>query len=326
MEPIDVSKILVVPKMSGWAREQADRALSQNKLMAAYAMAGRSYEGALASHIRQQESIALLRKLFTPQQFISREQLTPDVAAEASLIIVPGGDNHLQYVAGHVKNTPVVAVNSDPQSSFGGTIDFLANEIENMLPLLESGEYELVNWPRLQVLVDSQPVRYAVSEVTLAAPLRKRASRVLYDISGHSTQRAVPGSGVLISTGVGISGHFSSAGLYLPLELRREIVAKCCRRGRTAAILVTEPFLGKKLDFEITPEIVEQQLLFSYLEDGQEVVLRSIIPEGSIAIDGERDIPFPRDTIARVSFSDRPLLVLVNPLSESTTLPAAIIR
>lgn len=311
---MDISKIVVSTKASRWLLMQHNFALGENQLIDWLQETGQSWVHERESHLRQQHTISKLREHLKDEQFLPREQITKDRLLNASAVIVAGGDNQLQFAAQYISHTPAIPINSDPQSSYGGTIDFLPQDIDRMLHLLESDDFEISPWTRVEVKVAGQPTRYALSELMFSEPRRRFVSRIILEVENGKLQIPIPSSGALVTTGTGLTGHACSSGWYLPQKLRQAALERLSRSSSTGVYMMTEPFLKLPVDSNITEELVEKHHLFGFLEAGQTLKVHSATREGTIAVDSEREIPFRQGKIAHVRMApDYPLNVIVKP-------------
>ena len=332
MKRIAKERIAVCPKTSLWRLLQHQRVLTSAALIDEETQVGRDSQSKIESDQRQMET---WRKLFGPdgifprEQVYFRENITPDEMARWDAILVAGGDNHLQFVAQFVPpHIPLIGVNSDPrpQGSHGGLCAFTADEVEELVQRLDTGRYELVHWPRLEVQIGEGRKWFATSQVRFIAKDSDRTCRVRFGVYQEGdldpvreTQRAIPATGLIVAAPGGKTGHLSSAARFIPRVLRVEAARRWGRTTPIAYYVNQEPFFGgKPLEEDITPEEVKQEMLFGSLEVGEVMVVRSGTFDGEISIDTEWRETFTTDMIARLRIGSEHALKMIS--SPSLTL------
>lgn len=292
---MDTSKIIVVPKMSKYQWDMCRLGLSHEELAAEYSRQGVDAERMLSSHERQMESLRELETFLHETQFVQRDGLTKQLADNASLLISLGGDNHFQYVSRFLGNTPIMGINSDPLRSDGGLTYFTAREFERVLRCLEKDDFSVEGWTRLDASVNGGETCTATSEVYMGESERKNMSRHILEYRGITEEQKC--SGLLVATGAGSSGWYSSACRYLHPEGN-----PFPRTSGYARFLVTEPFRGRLTRYP-TPEGV--------LERGERLAVRSLNDSsGRLMCDSLDEYGFRMGSVAAIGISESPLRVV----------------
>lgn len=261
-------KIIIVPKMSKFEWDMLRLKKNEEEIIQFYKSGNLNVKKIIESHKRQKQSLKRLEKLFDKAQFVSRNELNRTIAKKAGLVIAFGGDNHFQYVAHFLEDTPLLGINSDPKSSDGALTNFTISEFEDILPFLLDDKFKLVEWQRLEIEIDGKKIdSLSVSEVFLGETKRFNMSRHILKV--HGTEEEQKGSGILIVTGVGSTGWYNSACRYL--FPRGKPFPKSEGEAR---FLLTEPHNGKFSKNELIHGSIkgDEVLEFISLNDSQGVL------------------------------------------------------
>lgn len=302
--PISRDRILVVAKLSKLKWDQQHTGLSQTELSAYYERQGESSSAIVTSHLRQAQVVKDLTRELSPSQFVSITKLSADRVKNCDLVIALGGDDHFKHVSHWIDDdTPVLGVNSDVDSSEGNILSCSAAALPQVLHDLECGAYRLEPWTRLRLKVDGKDIGPAIGEVVLAKRDFRLMSRHILEVEGERVVQK--SSGLLISTGTGSSGWFTSAGLYLAPNGR-----EFPRTALHAHFELREPHVRfVEHDGERTiqlPPHVEGELL-----QGAILKITSLNNSDGIATRDSIDtIPFGRGSIAEVRIDHKPLWVV----------------
>ena len=150
---MDLSKIVVAPKISRWEYDQRKFNLTPDEVVNKWKEEGESEEEikrSLDSHYRQHKAINLIRKALPESRFLTRDELSREAVRNAPLVISAGGDDHFQYVSHYLDNTPILGVNTDPATSDGALLTFSAESLERLIPYLREDKVVYEEWPRLE--------------------------------------------------------------------------------------------------------------------------------------------------------------------------------
>ncbi len=299
-------EILVVCKKSRFEREKATSHLSDDELTAHYNALGESGLRILAAHLHHRESIEVCARELGPNQIVTLEDLKdPGIRSRFKLIIALGGDDFFKLVSHQAKDAlPILGVNSDPRASVGALLPIAIEYLPDTLRQLERGDYRIEPWTRLSLKVGGVECGSAINDVVLGKRDFRLTSKHELEYRGEKvTQRS---SGILISTGVGSTGWYSSAGLYLGVHDR-----SFPKSARYARFELREPpvtfseNLGKRTAH--LPRFVE-----GTISEGEALRITSLNDdEGIVSRDSLDSIPFPRGTVADISIDPNPLNVLI---------------
>jgi NAD kinase len=237
LQKIDLSDCLVLTKISkrDWDMRAAN--CSEEELIKLYREQGLDegrIQRILNSHVQQQISLKLVEQQFKDagldeQRVFVLSELTPERAKELvnkfPCIIALGGDDHAKAVSHLISGDKYFcAVNSDVGSSVGGLTAFSRDDMPELIRNLASGDFLIQEWPRLEVEVERgsdrsvQSYPPSLSEVILTEEKSLYTLRAsfnapeLYDTEKRDALLIhSKGSGVIVATGAGSTGWFSSA-------------------------------------------------------------------------------------------------------------------
>lgn len=251
------------------------------------------------SHERQQDACRRIKSLFPKAVEISHEDLTKETLAAFSMVVALGGDNHFQKVASFLEGTPIIGVNTDPVTSHGWLTKWKVEELEATPNILQCPSED---WTRLEVAINGRPLStLALSEIYIGEENRLLMSRCRAKFT-HTIPRSemeiprdvdvtVRSSGLIVATGSGSTGWFSSAGgSHFP------------QTENSYKLIAAEPFgaSAKTLRFyQNTPISTASEV--TSLNDNR----------GILAIDALRTYPFPEGSVATIKLG-LPLKAIVN--------------
>ncbi len=307
IRPIMTEDILVVTKLSKVEYDMQKYGLSEKELLGLYNEGGEDPERIFESHRRQSEGRRTLASLFSPDQIVSREAVTSQLADRAGLVIAFGGDNHFQHVSHFITgDTPLLGVNSDPLTSHGALLQDDASRVAEVLRALSKAEYLLEPWTRLTLSVDGKEYPQATADIFFGEQERVLISRYTLEhlrpneageLVALAPQVEQKCSGLLVATGAGSSGWFRTAAR--GTSEFAEIFAPCEVQARYAAT-------------EISPTVQSNhpEMFFGELHYGDVLRLVSLNRSNGIAsIDSLITAPFARGQVAELSLSPKPLLI-----------------
>lgn len=133
------------------------------------------------------------------------------VADSVSLVVTLGGDGTLLDASHHVRNQPMLGINSDPGSSVGHLTAGRAADVEAIFaPVLEGRRAPSIR-RRMRVRIDDREVPTPVlNDVLISHPNPAGTSRYCLGV-GETTERQRSG-GVWVCTATGSTGAALSAG------------------------------------------------------------------------------------------------------------------
>jgi hypothetical protein len=218
-----------------------------------------------------------------------------------AVVVVVGQDGLVANTAKYVGDKPIVAVNPDPQRIDGTLLPFQLKQARHIVGRVLSGKHELRQVTLAEVRLNDGQRMLAFNDFFVGASSHVSAR---YTISVGSQVEPQSSSGVLISTGAGSTGWLSSvfnmaSGVTHLLGGETERGIQLAWEDRRLVWAVREPFVSKTS---------RATLVAGLLDEGHEIVLESLMPEGGVIFsDGiEKDfLPFISGTIARVGASEQ---------------------
>ena len=191
---------------------------------------------------------------------------------DTDLVVVVGGDGTVLDASHWLRDTPVLAVNSDPETSVGyfcacdreGFAEVLAEVLEGRSPRTQLH--------RIAITVNGIAFPFpCLNDILVSSPNPAAMSR--YVITAGSRTEIQASSGIWISTPAGSTGGVRSAGgTVMPLE------------GALIQYAVREPYGPRQGRYELLRGV-------RHIREG--LVVRSRMPEGSLYVDGPYlQIPF----------------------------------
>jgi NAD kinase len=303
---ISRDEILVVTKMSKFERDKLATNLSDEDLVARYNALGESGLRILAAHLHHQEALTTCARELRPEQVVSLDHLKdPESCARFKVIIALGGDDFFKLVTHHTQGSVLVlGVNSDPSSSVGALLPITIGELPDALRRLEKGDYRIEPWTRLSLRVNGVECGSAINDIVLGKRDFRLTSRHELEYRGAKVMQR--SSGILISTGVGSTGWYASAGLYLGDHDRS--FPKTSRYARfelrEPSVTITE-IDGNRVTR--LPELVE-----GTLTEGETLRITSLNDdEGLASRDSLDSVPFPRGAVAEISIDPNPCHIII---------------
>jgi NAD kinase len=302
---ISRDSIVVVAKRSRFERESQNLNLSEEALLARYDAIGESGSRLFGSHVRQREALQICKRELSDEQVVRVEDLAKRLASgKVHAVIALGGDDFLKLASQFVKDTPVLGVNSDPSFSHGVLLSTHIDQIQQVICALESGHYRIEPWARIQLTIDGHELSPALNDVVLGKRDFRQMSRHELEFRGERIiQRS---SGILVASGAGSTGWFSSAGLYLGREDR-----SFPREAPYLRFELREPQVRIATEDGIRsvslPPHTEGTLL-----PGESLRITSLNDDDGIASRDSIDtIPFQRGAVAEISLSSTPLNMII---------------
>lgn len=302
---LDPTRIYIVIKRTKWERDLARYGTSRTARKI-YKRQNHAYEKVYASHERQLENLAFMRKQLPDARFIYREELPFIEWRELDLLISLGGDNHFVYTSHFAGGRPVMGVNSDNHTSTGALLYFNPATCSAEIHRLQAAEnwrtlLRTESWHRISGEArypDGRKIKIepCVSEITVRSAFHDFISRYLITIDEELCEEQKT-SGLLLATGAGSTGWYRNCH---PTTMQKDIIfAKDADFFRAVA---REPGyrLRRKARF-LYPEVKRNQTLTIISE-----------MEGAITIDSdpERMLEFPPGCIATFKLHDTSLLVV----------------
>jgi NAD+ kinase len=279
-----ISSALIVYKKSFWSETQHRKQLRD--LPAAERHAWRR------SHAQHEAALHEVQRVLDAEdiRYIASYRSSVQPVRRADVVITLGGDGTFLRASHRVLSTPVMGVNSDPQSSVGFFCCASRKNFRQRLRAYMDGQLGVVPLTRLTLNLNGRNVpELMLNDCLLTQRSPAATSRYLLQVRGRREIQA--SSGLWISTAAGSTAAVRSAGGYvLPL------------RSRTFQCVVREPSVRGK-------HAVRMQRMRIPVRGRVDVV--SLMADGMLYIDGPHvGYPFRWGDRAIVQRSKHPLLAV----------------
>jgi len=187
--------------------------------------------------------------------------------AEADFIITIGGDGTALNSSHYIREGRLLAVNSAPGDSVGHFCFANRSDINEKLDRIFSSRLRPIKLARLEVTLDRTPVaELALNDVLIAHDCPAATTRYIIEIGGEAEEHR--SSGLWVSTAAGSTAGIKSAG------------GRVLRLGsRRMQYLIRELYRERGRSYALTRGL---------LEEGEEILVASKMPEGMLYIDGWR--------------------------------------
>lgn len=242
-------------------------------------------------------------------QVLDRGLVPTALFADTDLVVTLGQDGLVANCAKYVGNSPIVAVNPDPDRFDGALLPFKAEGARAAAAAALSGAAPIRSVTMARVRLDDGQTLLAFNDLFLGARTHVSAQ---YRIETGGRSERQSSSGVIVSTGAGSSGWLSSVFNMASSVTRftggRE--GKGLRWGwedRKLAFVVREPFASRRTGADLAAGV---------LEDGQELLVESLMPAGGVIFsDGvENDyLDFNSGAVARIGVAERQARLVMPP-------------
>jgi hypothetical protein len=215
------------------------------------------------------------------------------------VVVVVGQDGLVANTAKYVGDLPIVAINPDPRRIDGVLLPFNVSQARTMVRRVLDRSFTARSVTLAEAILNDSQRLVAFNDLFIGAASHVSARYVL-EADGQSEPQS--SSGVLVSTGAGSTGWLSSV-FNMTSGIARFLGAEVQERPQLAwedrrlVWSVREPFVSKRS---------QAGLVAGWLEEGSELVLESLMPDGGVIFsDGiESDfLPFTSGTIARIRVS-----------------------
>jgi hypothetical protein len=241
-------------------------------------------------------------------EVIDRTLLSTFDFARCEMVVVIGQDGLVANTAKYALGLPIIGVNPDPARYDGILLPYQAADARRIVRAVHRNQAKYSEVTLAQVDSNDGQSMLAFNDFFVGCASHVSAR---YTLENNGMSEAQSSSGVLISTGAGSTGWFSSlcnmtaafsrfagAGDVSPIRLSRE--------ERRIVWAVREPFASNHSGIS---------QVAGFLNEGEELVIGSQMPtHGVIFSDGiESDfIEFNSGTIARFSVSDKTAKLVVS--------------
>ncbi len=235
--------------------------------------------------------LGILNELKKDVSCISFNELHDTHFLDKDLVITIGGDGTFIRTAHFIRgDTPILGINSEPETSEGKLTTLSRDEIESLKEILK-GEHEVIDRLRARVIRNGELIKeLALNEVYVGATNQFHTSRYLIRHKGREEEHR--SSGVLVVTGSGSTAWYQSAGGKPFSHHHKEL-----------RFIVREPFRGRVFQ----PKIIQGEI-----EKDETISFESKREEGGIvSIDSWPTYDFNRGDKVEVRLSHQPLKVVI---------------
>ena len=287
--------LLLVNKHSKYEWEKEKFNLSHDEIVKKYSKERANVDAILMSHDKQLE-VRNMVKEFIPNTDMCFMSEAPKFLSNSNydLVIVLGGDNSFTYVSHHIKDTPILGVNSDPDRSVGCLTKFSiknADDVIDLATMIDFNEFDIEKWTRLEAFIDGEQIVSASNEYYFGERMANKMSRHVLVYDGKEYEQKC--SGILIATGAGSTGWYGSA--MSPVSCSSFSPTK-----NMGSFVVREPYSLGGSTFH-----------YGKLNSGEEIILYSLNDDdGMVSVDSWEEFPFTRGSEARIHLG-RPLNVII---------------
>jgi len=206
------------------------------------------------------------------------------------LVISVGGDGTFLEAARGVTRQLLLGVNSDPERSAGTFCRADARTFASVLEAVLNGGVRTLRLHRMRLTLNGLALGFSVLNDILVAH-QNPAAMSRYEIRANGVKEEQRSSGLWISTAAGSTAAIKSAGgRVLP------------RQSRNVQYMPRELYWGPGTRYRLTGGLVQP---------GRAIVLRSLMREGMVYVDGEHlKFPFRYGDRLQVSSTRDPLRVV----------------
>ena len=240
-------------------------------------------------------------ELGPPVKVIDRAFVSQFDFRHSAVVVVIGPDGLVANTAKYAAGLPIVAVNPDPARFDGVLLPFEVSEARAAVQRALHGQARTRSVTLAEVQLNDGQRMLAFNDFFIGCASHVSA-RYTLEANGQSEPQS--SSGVLVSTGAGSTGWLSSV-----FNMTRGVARFV---GGTADETLQLPWEDRRLMWVVREPFVSRHsqanLVAGLLDEGQELVIESVMPEqGVIFSDGiESDfLSFTSGTIARVKAAEQ---------------------
>ena len=290
-------------RQSAASKRRGGGAPQSRAALAEYAKAGETAFGEYEQEDQaQHQSLDRLKTeldLGYPLKFVERQYLPTFDFRGCLAVAVVGQDGLVANTAKYVGEVPIVAVNPDPSRFDGVLLPFQVHQARQAVKRTIENHATVRRVTLASVSLNDGQQMLAFNDLFVGCRTHVSARYVLR-VGNRAEQQS--SSGMIVSTGAGSSGWLSSvcnmaSGFSAWTGHRAEAHVRLNWEDRRLVWVVREPFKSK---------VSGSALVAGFLEQGQELIIESLMPAGGVIFsDGiEADfLEFTSGTIARVAVS-----------------------
>ncbi|MFO8074300.1 MAG: NAD(+)/NADH kinase [Polyangia bacterium] len=291
---MDARRILVVHRRSTYTELPGE---ARSRLVAELvARQDPLVEPVVRAHEAHRASMETVRRVLRSHSAdaVWRDDLKGVDPDDFDLVVTIGGDGTVLHVSHAVADTPVLAVNSSPETSIGYLTAGAADDFEELLERALDGSLAPTGLYRMEVRVNGEVVTArALNDVLFCHECPASTSRYELSVDGRVEQQM--SSGIWVATAAGSTAAIRAAG-------GRELAAD----SRRLQYMVREPFPYGGIGAIRPPELVK-----GFVDPGEVLKMRSRTTSARLYVDGPH-VVFPvgfGDAVA-ISGAARPLRLM----------------
>lgn len=246
-------------------------------------------------------------------QLVDRSFLPNFVFSARDLVVTVGRDGLVVNAAKYVDGHPIIGVNPDPARWDGVLLPFSPSSARRGVQAVLQATFAVKRVTMAEVALNDGQRMLAFNDFLIG---RKDHISARYAISWHGTRESQSSSGVLVATGAGSTGWFSST-QNMAESLSRLLLpaAPALPRLKLAwddprlAFVVREPYRSRSSGVAIGAGL---------LSPGEALTIESQMPEGgAIFSDGVLDdaLVFDSGTVATITTAKKQALLVPDPLA-----------
>ena len=247
------------------------------------------------------DEVKLFADRYARVQVIDREYIPNMIFGETDIVIAVGQDGLVANVLKYLNGQPLIGVNPDTIRYDGILLPFKAKDMDNLIPDVINRKYKVKNITMGMAETKDGQVLYAVNDFFIGISNHTSAR---YHISYNNIVENQSSSGVIISTGLGMTGWHRSVmaefqGMAKAFNMGEVPLPKYEWDSRLLIFQVREPYPSR---------FTEAGLVYGNVTEKDELHFVSDMSEnGIIFSDGMQDdaIEFNAGMELKVSIADR---------------------
>jgi len=236
------------------------------------------------------QTIDILKKHGKEYSCITFNELHDNPFKNKDLVSTIGGDGTFIRTTHFLRGeTPILGINSEPETSEGGLTTINRYEIDELNKILDN-EYKITKKPRARAIRNRELIpELALNEVYIGSAYQFHTSRYIIKYKGLDEEQR--SSGVLVVTGSGSHAWYKSAG-----------GTSFNHNNNKLKFIVREPFSSRIFNPEILKGDIDKEEKISFISKRRD--------GGIIAIDSYSTYDFNDNDYIEVRVSSQPLNVI----------------
>lgn len=285
------SQILALCKYSKLEYDKLKFNLTTRAMIKKYNEEHIQHEMILDSHIEQKKCKILAKKLLKGITFLNTPEITKEDTKDKDLLISIGGDEHFKFLIHNSYNDRLfLNVRSDNLKSEGALSTCNRFDLDIMVDQIYNDSYKVEHWVRLDAFLNGKQIESAIDTIFIGEKNGTRMSRYFFQFRGNEEEQK--SSGLLVVTGAGSTGWYTSAGgIAFP------------RNDNKGKFLAREIYKGTRTGFSMSQ---------GEFYENEEINVFSLSDEGGIIeVDSIKEYPFMRGDHLKVKVSKEYLNVMI---------------